>query len=160
VSLRAVLIGSIGIPLNTYWMTLTYWRFGNDAGTPYPVYYNCLFYLFALAGINTILRRRKPEWVFSLGELLTMYVMLSVATAWCGVDLLMPLPEAICNAFWLPAPATDGLISCGRIFPNGSWCQTWTSSPGSSRGTPIRTAQTSSSRGPVPRCGGQQPPPH
>jgi hypothetical protein len=104
VSLRAVLIGSVGIPLNTYWMTLTYWRFGNDAGTPYPVYYNCLFYLFALAGINTILRRRKPEWVFSLGELLTIYVMLSVATAWCGVDLLMPLPEAICNAFWFANP--------------------------------------------------------
>ncbi|HUW08617.1 MAG TPA: hypothetical protein VM537_02765, partial [Anaerolineae bacterium] len=26
VSLRAVLIGLVGIPLNTYWMTLTYWR--------------------------------------------------------------------------------------------------------------------------------------
>ncbi|MHC5034323.1 MAG: DUF6785 family protein [Planctomycetota bacterium] len=104
VSLRAVLIGSIGIPLNTYWMTLTYWRFGNDAGTPYPIYYNCVFYLFALAGLNTILRRRKPEWAFSLGELLTIYVMLSVATAWCGVDLLMPLPEAICNAFWFASP--------------------------------------------------------
>jgi hypothetical protein len=104
VSLRAVLIGLVGIPLNTYWMTLTYWRFGNDAGTPYPVYYNCVFYLFALAGLNTILRRRRPQWAFSLGELLTIYVMLSVATAWCGVDLLMPLPEAVCNSFWFASP--------------------------------------------------------
>jgi len=99
-----VLIGLVGIPLNTYWMTLTYWRFGNDAGTPYPVYYNCVFYLFALAGLNTILRRKRPQWAFSLGELLTIYVMLSVATAWCGVDLLMPLPEAVCNAFWFASP--------------------------------------------------------
>jgi hypothetical protein len=99
-----VLIGLVGIPLNTYWMTLTYWRFGNDAGTPYPIYYNCIFYLFALGGINTLLRRRRPEWAFSLGELLTIYIMLSVATAWCGVDLLMPLPEAICNAFWFANP--------------------------------------------------------
>ena len=115
VSLRAVLIGLVGIPLNTYWMTLTYWRFGNDAGTPYPIYYNCVFYIFVLAGLNTILRRRKPEWVFSLGELLTIYVMLSVATAWCGVDLLMPLPEAICNSFWL---ATPGNRWADIIWPN------------------------------------------
>jgi hypothetical protein len=104
VSLRAVLIGVIGIPLNTYWMTLTYWGFGNDAGTPYPIYYNCVFYLFALAALNTILRRRRPEWAFSLGELLTIYVMLSVATAWCGVDLLLPLPEAISGAYWFASP--------------------------------------------------------
>jgi len=104
VSFRAVLIGLGAIPLNTYWMTLTYWRFGNDAGTPYPIYYNCVFYLFLLGGLNTLLRRRKPQWAFSLGELLTIYVILSVATAWCGVDLLMPLPEAICNAFWFASP--------------------------------------------------------
>jgi hypothetical protein len=104
VSLRAVVIGLVGIPLNTYWMTLTYWRFGNDAGTPYPVYYNCIFYLSVLGGVNTILRRRKPEWEFSLGEMLTIYVMLSVATAWCGVDLLMPLPETICNSYWMASP--------------------------------------------------------
>ncbi len=115
VSLRAVLIGLLGIPLNTYWMTLTYWRFGNDAGTPYPVYYNCVFYLFALAGLNTILRRRRPRWAFSLGELLTIYVMLSVATAWCGVDLLLPLPEAVCNSYWFANP---GNRWADVIWPN------------------------------------------
>jgi hypothetical protein len=104
VSFRAVLIGLIAIPLNTYWMTLTYWRFGNDSGTPYPIYYNCVFYLFALGGVNALLRRWRPKWVFSLGELLTVYIMLSVATAWCGTDLLAPLPEAVCNAYWFASP--------------------------------------------------------
>ena len=104
VSARAVLIGLAAIPLNTYWMTLTYWRFGNDSGTPYPIYYNCVFYLFLLGGINTLLRRWRPRHAFSLGELLTIYIMLSVSTAWCGVDLLAPLPEAVCNAFWFASP--------------------------------------------------------
>ncbi len=119
VSFRAVMIGLVGIPLNTYWMVLTYWRFGNDAGTPYPIYYNCVFYLFALAGINALLRRRRPKLAFSLGELLTIYVMLSVSTAWCGVDLLIPLPEAISGSFWFANP---GNRWADLLWPNlPSW---------------------------------------
>ncbi|MFB3880577.1 MAG: DUF6785 family protein [Armatimonadota bacterium] len=118
VSFRAVLIGLLGIPLNTYWMVLTYWRFGNDAGTPYPIYYNCVFYLFALAGLNTILRRRRPQLAFSLGELLTIYIMLSVATAWCGVDLLIPLPEAISGSFWFASPGNHWADVLWPNLPN------------------------------------------
>ena len=118
VSFRAVLIGFLGIPLNTYWMVLTYWRFGNDAGTPYPLYYNCVFYLFALAALNTILRRKRPQLAFSLGELLTIYVILSVATAWCGVDLLIPLPEAISGAFWFASPGNHWADVLWPNLPN------------------------------------------
>ena len=115
VSLRAVLIGFLAIPINTYWMVLTYWRYGFDTGTHFPVYSNCLSMLLLLTGINVLVRRRRPDRAFSTGELLTVYVILSVATAWCGPGLLLSLPEATCDAFWY---ASEGNHWAATVWPN------------------------------------------
>ncbi len=104
VSLRAVLIGFLAIPFNTYWLVLAYWRYGFDSGTHYPIYSNCLFVLFLLITVNALVRRRRPDRTLATGELLTVYVILSVATAWCGPGLLLALPEAISDPFWYATP--------------------------------------------------------
>ena len=106
VSLRAVLIGLAAAPLNTYWMTYTYWRFGYSSG-PGIIYYNCVCYLVGMVGINALLRRWRPRWTFSVGELLTIYLLLSISTAWCGVDFVSDLPEAISNPFWFATPSNQ-----------------------------------------------------
>ncbi len=106
VSARAVLLGLVATPLNAYWVTYTYWHFGYYVG-PGIIYYNCVFYLIGLVGINALLRRSRPTWAFSTGELLTVYLVLSLATAWCGVDFLTDLPEAISNPYWFATPSNQ-----------------------------------------------------
>lgn len=99
VSLRAVLIGLAATPLNAYWIAYTYWHFGYYVG-PGIIFQNCVCYLVGLVAINALLRRWRPRWAFSAGELVTIYLVLSLATCWCGVDFLPDLPEAISNPFW------------------------------------------------------------
>jgi hypothetical protein len=104
VSLRAVLISLAAAPLNVYWMTYTYWHFGYSSGASL-IYSSCVCYLVGLVGINALLRRWRPRWTFSVGELLTIYLLLSISTAWCGVDFVSDLPEAISNPFWFATPS-------------------------------------------------------
>jgi len=107
IRLRAVLVGLAATPLNAYWITYTYWRFGYLVDRPSLIYYNCVVYLVGLVGVNSLLRRWRPRWVFSVGELLTIYLLLSLATAWCGVDFLSDLPEGISNPFWFASPSNQ-----------------------------------------------------
>ncbi len=106
ISLRAILIVVAATPVNAYWMTYTYWHFGHYVG-PGIIYYNCVVYLVGLVCVNSVLRRWRPRWVFSVGELLTIYLLLSLATAWCNVDFLSDLPEAISNPFWFATPSNQ-----------------------------------------------------
>jgi hypothetical protein len=106
VSLRAILISLAAAPLNTYWMTYTYWHFGYSVG-PGIIYHNAIAYLVGLVGINVLLRRWRPRWSFSVGELLTIYLLLSISTAWCGIDFVPDLPEAISNPFWFATPSNQ-----------------------------------------------------
>jgi hypothetical protein len=106
VSARAVIIGLAATPLNAYWITYTYWHFGYYVG-PGIIYHNCIAYLVALVGMNRLLHRWRPRWAFSAGELITIYLVLSLATCWCGVDFLPDLPEAISNPFWFATPSNQ-----------------------------------------------------
>ncbi|MCJ7750543.1 MAG: hypothetical protein MUQ65_05560 [Armatimonadetes bacterium] len=106
VSFRAVLISLAAAPLNAYWITYTYWHFGY-ASEASLIYSNCVCYLVGLVGINALLRRWRPRWSFSVGELLTIYLLLSISTAWCGVDFVSDLPEAISNPFWFATPSNQ-----------------------------------------------------
>jgi len=106
VSLRAILIGLAAAPLNVYWMTYTYWHFGHGSESSL-IYSNCVCYLVGLVGINALLRRWRPRWRLSGGELLTIYLLLSISTAWCGVDFVSDMPEAISNPFWFATPSNQ-----------------------------------------------------
>jgi hypothetical protein len=106
VSLRAILIGLAAAPLNTYWITYAYFHFGYLPG-PGLIYSHCVCYLLGLVGVNALLRRWRPLWAFSAGELITVYLLLSVSTAWCGMTFMAILPEAIANSFWFATPSNQ-----------------------------------------------------
>lgn len=106
VSLRAILISLVAAPLNTYWMTYAYFHFGYLPG-PGLIYSHCVCYLVGLVGVNALLRRCRPRSSFSAGELITVYLLLSVSTAWCGVAFMANLPEAIANPFWFATPSNQ-----------------------------------------------------
>ncbi len=105
VSLRAILISLVATPLNTYWRIYAYWHFGYKNAA--IVYDSCICFLVGLLGVNALLRRWRPRWTFSGGELLTIYLLLSVATAWSGVAFLPDLPVAISYPFGFVNPSNQ-----------------------------------------------------
>src|SRR5258707_10224473 len=74
---RAVLLGVVLIPPACWWLEYTECvSEGTDmAGISYVL--PALFLLFLLVALNRPLRRWRPAWAFSPGELLTGFVMLS-----------------------------------------------------------------------------------
>ena len=63
-----------------------------------------VFTLFLLALVNAGLRRWAPRWVFSRGELLTVYAMLTPSLGIAGLNGLQVLPHALGSAFYFARP--------------------------------------------------------
>lgn len=59
--------------------------------TTISLFYTSVFILLVFIGINALLRRYKPEWLFSQGELITIYVMVNLGAAMVGHDQLQIL---------------------------------------------------------------------
>ena len=88
ISVRAVLIGLLLIPFNTWWVIyvegIRHW----NHCTAMSLFWNTVFVLFLLVLLNLWLKRYLPRWAFNQGELITIYVMITLATALAGHDTL------------------------------------------------------------------------
>ena len=88
VTFRAVLLGLLLIPVNTYWVIFVEGiRHWNHA-TAMSLFWNTIFFLFILVLINLVIKRYAPRFAFSQGEFITIYVMMTLATALAGHDSL------------------------------------------------------------------------
>ena len=117
VTARALLLGSLLIPFNAYWII----RLERVMFGPYPstisLFANVVFMLFLLAGLNAVLRRFLPRYAFSQGEQLTIYTMLAISTGLAGLDGPVSLDQLIAQGGWFGK--TSGLGSLLHSFP--SW---------------------------------------
>jgi len=96
---RAVLTGLALIPLNAWWLAqIEYVRYSDNATTS-ALFFNCVALLLILTGLNHLLSCCIPKWTFSRGELLTVYIILVVASALCGHDQLQILFTTITWVF-------------------------------------------------------------
>src|SRR3712207_3380519 len=88
VTFRAVLIGLGLIPLNTYWVIyvegIRHW----NHATAMSLFWNTIFCLFLLVLLNLLLKRYLPRFAFGQGEFITIYAMITLATALAGHDSL------------------------------------------------------------------------
>ncbi|MGB9588031.1 MAG: DUF6785 family protein, partial [Armatimonadota bacterium] len=91
VTVRAIIIALIIIPFNNYWIYLT--EIVRYAGHPTNIslFYNAVFILLLLVGLNEVLKRVAPHWIFSQGELITIYIMINIASALAGHDMIQVL---------------------------------------------------------------------
>jgi hypothetical protein len=85
---RAVVLGTVLIPLNCLFIIKTEVVWASMQATNLSLFFNVVCTLFALIALNGLVRRLKLAWALRPGELLTAYVMCSVATALFGVDML------------------------------------------------------------------------
>lgn len=100
VTLRALLIAFFLAPLNSLWIVHT--EIIQYAGHPTTVslFFNVIFCLAVLVLINAALARWAPRYRLSQGELLTIYILLSLSTAMCGHDLIQVLISVMANPAW------------------------------------------------------------
>ncbi|MGC9317110.1 MAG: DUF6785 family protein [Armatimonadota bacterium] len=99
ITARAVAIGLLLIPLNAWWLAqIEYVRYSDNATTS-ALFFNCIAVLLVLLGLSRLLMRLKPRWALTRGEILTVYIMLVVASALGGHDQLQILFTTITWVF-------------------------------------------------------------
>lgn len=98
-TLRAVALGLVLIPVDAWWMThIEYVRYSDNATTS-ALFFNCVAVLLLLIGLNAVVKRLRPAWALARGEILTVYVILVVASALAGHDQLQILFTTITWVF-------------------------------------------------------------
>jgi hypothetical protein len=112
---RAILIGILLIPFNAYWIM-------DSVGQGYPttvsLYFNVIFCIFWLAIANIALIKLIPRYALSQGEILTVYIMLSLSSSLAGHDVLRVLIPMIPHAFWYATPENEWAELFHRYIPD------------------------------------------
>ncbi len=104
VSGRAILIGLILIPINSYWIFTTEIVRYQGHPTTISLFYTSIFNLVLLIAANALVRRRAPRWVLSQAELITIYVMLNISAALVGHDSMQILVSLMPYAAFYATP--------------------------------------------------------
>lgn len=104
VTLRAIIVGLILIPINSYWIFMTEIIRYQGHPTTISLFYSCIFNLVVLILINAGLRRFAPRWVFTQSELITIYVMLNIGAALVGHDSIQILVSMMPYAAYFKTP--------------------------------------------------------
>lgn len=104
VTFRAVLIGVLLIPANAYWITKAEVVWATIHATVLSIFFNVIFTLFVLSILNLALKKFFPSIAFMPSELLTIYVILCIATSLFGHDMLQILVPLMSYAFWFDTP--------------------------------------------------------
>lgn len=88
VTLRALLLGAFLIPFHVYWIITVEGIYHWSHCTAVSLYWNVIFNILILLGINAVLKRWASRWALTQAELVTIYVMIAVASALAGHDTL------------------------------------------------------------------------
>ena len=119
VTFRAILIGIILIPPNTYFIMANHLRFWSTLPTTMSLIYNVVVTLAVLTCLNFLLKLLLPRFALRQGELLTIYVILSLSSAIAGHDMMQTVVPVIPNGFWFATPENEWQQLFWRYLP--SW---------------------------------------
>ncbi len=89
-TLKSVIIGIVLIPINYYWiiqMEVLRWSFP----TYIVPFYNAIFSLLVLVSLNLIFKKFLRRTFLNQGELITIYVMVSTASALASINMMQVL---------------------------------------------------------------------
>ena len=95
VTVRALVLGALLIPPNILWVHSMELVWNSGQPTMLSLFFNAVLTLMALAVVNLALRRWRPRWALSPGEMATIYVMVSFAIAVAGHDFLQVLANQL-----------------------------------------------------------------
>jgi hypothetical protein len=107
VSFRAVLIGLLCIPLNAVWVILMERVDGRAFSSTASLFFTAVFFLMVVTALNRLLIRHLPRHALHQGELLTIFSMVSIATAMAAVDFMSPLITIMGHGIWFATPENN-----------------------------------------------------
>ncbi len=112
---RSIFLGTLLIIPNTYWIIDS-----ADQGFPTTVslYYNVIFCIFILISFNWFLSKISHSWVITQSELLTIYIMLAIASSLAGHDVMRVLIPMIPYPFWFATSENDWSGLFHRFVPD------------------------------------------
>ncbi|HIN53710.1 MAG: DUF6785 family protein [Gammaproteobacteria bacterium] len=100
VTWKAIFIGLLFIPLNSYWIVRSETEGGIFYSTTSSLFCNVVFTLFVLTLLNEGAKRWLPSGLLARGELLVVYSMVSVASALSGEGGGQQLVRLFGTPFW------------------------------------------------------------
>jgi hypothetical protein len=103
VTRKVLVIGIFLILLNSFWTIQHHEKFYAS----WSIFYNVIFIVFVLSLLNFGLKRLHPKAGFSQGELLTIYVMLCLATSVGAKDTIQALLPIMARYFWFATPENE-----------------------------------------------------
>ena len=106
ITLRAVLIGILLIPLNYFWIVqLEFVRY--SLVTYLVPYYTVIFIISVLIILNAILGKLSQRFMLSYAELGIVYIILSVTTGFCSHNMMEILVSSMGHGFWFATVEND-----------------------------------------------------
>ena len=117
VRLRALIIGTVLIPINCYWVIGAEIIKASIHATVLSIFFNVVFTIFVLALLNLFLKKYLPTFALSSADLLVIYVMLSASTALHGIDTITLMAPFIGHAFWFATPENEWKELFWRYLP-------------------------------------------
>jgi len=94
---RAIVLGLLLIFPNCYWIMQSERVRQGPYVTSISLFAHVICLLLFLLSLNALLRRFFPRLALTQGEMLTLYVMLCVASALCGMDMVQALMQIIAH---------------------------------------------------------------
>ncbi len=101
---RAVLLSVVLAPLHTYWLINLEIVRGTGFASTISLFFNVVLTLVVLLAVNVPLRRFLPRYALTRAELITVYIMLSLVTCLCAIDMMEPLLCLMPFAAWHATP--------------------------------------------------------
>ena len=104
VSLRSIALGAALIPITSMWVIQVEILWYSSQPTTVSLMPHVVFILFFLTLGNLLVARWLPGVELNPGELLTIYVMLSLGSVVCGHDSLEILVPMVTHGYWGATP--------------------------------------------------------
>ena len=115
---RAIVLGLLSLPLNIYLVVQTETVWTTQYPTTMAILFNAIFTLFLVAICNLFLTRHIPKWQLSQAEMLTIYLMVTLACVVCGHDLLQATMCVLGHASWFATPENEWQSLFFRYIPD------------------------------------------
>ena len=107
---RAIIIAVILLPPNFYWLIVGEMEMGGGSymlpSFIVPLY-NVIFCLFALTLVNSLLKKVFGCAGLHPGELLSVYVLLSLACSLCSINMMGFLFTRLGHSAWFATPENE-----------------------------------------------------
>lgn len=104
---RAIALGLLLLPLNTYFIMANGVAYGRSFPTTVSIIFNVIITLTVLIIINGVLKRMWPRLALKQGELLTVHIMLCLSSAVAGFDIMQTLVVMIPGGHWFATPENE-----------------------------------------------------